>query len=98
MLKRFPPLELIFWLTALVALALAEVGVAHFKLCPLANLGWDWCPGCGLGRGITQVFHGNFSAAFRQHWLALPALVIIACRIIELSRQFILSLKPINQP
>lgn len=96
--KKVFPLELLFWLIAMLALARANPAEHHYTLCPLSNLGFSWCPGCGLGRGISQVLHGNFFAAFHQHWLALPALGIIAYRIIQLSRQFILSLKPINQP
>lgn len=82
------PLELVFWVLALVMLATAapvEPGhVHHFTLCPLANMGFDWCPGCGIGRSITQLFHGNVSASIAHHWFGIPALVIILCRIVAL--------------
>jgi hypothetical protein len=82
------PLELILWVTGLLLLAIAEPQehhkVHHFTFCPLANLGLDWCPGCGLGRSVTQLFHGNLNESFHQHWLGLPAVVIIGLRIITL--------------
>jgi hypothetical protein len=93
MLSRIP-LELIFWVTALVLLGIAEPEqhghVHHFTLCPLANLGIDWCPGCGVGRAITQALHGNLAESFGQHWFGIPALLIILYRIVVLLK---LSLK-----
>lgn len=84
------PLELTLWITALTLLGSADPVNHqyghHFTLCPLANLGFHWCPGCGLGRAMTQVLHGNVSESFRYHWLGLPAVMIIGYRIIILSR------------
>jgi hypothetical protein len=59
----------------------------------LANLGITWCPGCGLGRAITHVFHGEIKQALGLHWFVFPALAILLFRIAQLSKQFILSLK-----
>lgn len=84
------PWELIFWVMGLFLLAIAEPQghgqVQHFTFCPLANLGLDWCPGCGLGRAVTQLFHGHLKESFHQHWLGLPAVVIIGLRIIKLGQ------------
>lgn len=89
-LLRYLPLELLFWLTALILLAFADPHVKgdhqHFTLCPLANLGFSGCPGCGIGRSITQLMHGNLAESFKQHWFGLPALLIISWRIIVLIR------------
>lgn len=82
------PLELIFWITAVLLLAFAEPEVHgqqhHFTLCPLANMGLDWCPGCGIGRSITQFLRGNPVESIRQHWFGIPALMIIIYRIVTL--------------
>ena len=82
------PLELVFWITALILLASATPSPdgthAHFTLCPLANLGLDWCPGCGLGRSLTQLFHGNIRESVKLHWFGIPALLIIFSRILTL--------------
>ena len=85
-IKSFP-IELLFWVLALVLLATANPHEHHFTLCPLANLGFDWCPGCGLGRSITALFHGNVNASFAQHWLGIPAVLLIANRIYQLAKQ-----------
>ena len=85
-IKSFP-IELAFWLVALVLLAIANPTEHHFTLCPLANLGFDWCPGCGLGRSITALFHGDINASFAQHWFGIPALLLIAYRIYQLTNQ-----------
>jgi hypothetical protein len=79
------PWEFIFWITALGLLAIAEphpYGTPHhYTLCPLANLGVDWCPGCGIGRSISQLLHGNVAESWRYHWFGIPAVLIISYRI-----------------
>ena len=91
------PVELIFWLGAMGLLATAEPHCLSehslFTLCPLANLGLEWCPGCGLGRSITQIFHGNIAESVKLHWFGIPALMLICCRIgtlikLEYSKMF----------
>jgi hypothetical protein len=80
--------ELIFWVLALILLGIAtpeEYGhIHHFSLCPLANLGMTWCPGCGLGRSITQLLHGHIAESWKHHWFGVPALLILCFRIAEL--------------
>lgn len=86
--KRPLWIELVFWITALLLLAVADPEIHghehHFTLCPLANMGFEWCPGCGIGRSITQLLHGNFAESFAHHWFGLPALLIILYRIVVL--------------
>lgn len=85
-INRFP-IELVFWLLALVLLATANPHEHHFTLCPLANLGFDWCPGCGLGRSITALFQGDVKGSFAHHWFGIPALLLIAHRIYQLTNK-----------
>ena len=84
------PLELIFWIAALVLLgwnASTDMGTqAHFTVCPLANLGFSWCPGCGIGRAIGHLLNGHIEKSIAQHWFGIPALMIISYRIIGLIR------------
>ncbi|MEJ7557001.1 MAG: DUF2752 domain-containing protein [Pedobacter sp.] len=84
------PLELLFWVASLIGLALAEPEIhghaQHFTLCPLANLGFQWCAGCGIGRSITQLFQGNIEESLAHHWFGIPALTIILFRIWTLSK------------
>lgn len=85
-IKSFP-IELTFWVLALVLLATANPHEHHFTLCPLASLGFDWCPGCGLGRSITALFHGDVNASFAHHCFGIPALMLIGYRIYQLTKQ-----------
>ncbi|TCC93753.1 DUF2752 domain-containing protein [Pedobacter frigiditerrae] len=94
-IKSFP-IELTFWILALVLLATANPHEHHFSLCPLANLGIIWCPGCGLGRSITALFHGDVSASFSHHWFGIPALILIGHRIYQLTKQLFNKQKEIN--
>ncbi|WP_082120671.1 DUF2752 domain-containing protein [Pedobacter sp. BMA] len=85
---KYFPMELVFWVTALVLLATSNGHEHHFTLCPLANLGYGgWCPGCGLGRSISHIFHGQFNESFSEHWFGLPAILIIVYRIYSLIEQ-----------
>jgi hypothetical protein len=85
-LKSFP-LEFVFWILALVLLANADPHAHHFTICPLANMGLTWCPGCGLGRSISSLFNGDISASLAHHWFGLPALLLIAYRIYQLGKR-----------
>ncbi|UJP67112.1 DUF2752 domain-containing protein [Mongoliitalea daihaiensis] len=81
------PVELIFWIGALIGILFIDpYGPNHFTLCPLDNLGFDWCPGCGLGRSMSLLTKGDFKASWSMHPLAMFAFVVIVLRIIQLIR------------
>lgn len=70
------------WIAALIYLAFfVNPYENHFTICPLAYLGFEHCPGCGLGNSITLFFRGDFSQSFTAHILGIPALIIILHRI-----------------
>jgi len=74
--------ELVFWVTAMLCFALTiPSSTSHFTLCPLKLLGFNWCPGCGLGHAIIYLFHGQLAASVHAHWLGIPAVAIIFHRI-----------------
>lgn len=77
-------LELFFWISALIYLFAMVPADSHFTLCPLSNLGFSFCPGCGIGHAIHYVMWFNFSASFAAHPLGIPAMIIIFYRIIDL--------------
>lgn len=85
--RRFP-FELFFWMTALLLLGTSGIhkhaNEPHFTLCPLANMGFDWCPGCGIGRSIAHLLQGDFKGSLNAHWFGIPALLIIVYRILIL--------------
>lgn len=79
-------IELVFWISGIIFLALSPIqSENHFTICPLRNLGFENCPGCGLGSSIINIFHLKILQSFSLHPLGLPALIIIIFRIAELS-------------
>ncbi|MBR8536280.1 DUF2752 domain-containing protein [Carboxylicivirga sediminis] len=81
-------LEAYFWLIALVSLAFSSPDKAtHYTLCIFKNLGFDFCPGCGLGHGIAYLFHGQLLESWQAHPLALLAVVILLVRSINILRK-----------
>lgn len=70
------------WIAALLYFAFfVNPFETHFTICPLANVGFEHCPGCGLGNSISLFFHGYFTESFNAHILGIPALLIIFHRI-----------------
>jgi len=79
--------ELLFWVSALIALVITDPSTAgQYSLCPLKLMGITWCPGCGLGHSISWLLHGNIKNSWHAHWFGVPALGIILYRIYELGR------------
>jgi hypothetical protein len=70
------------WMAGLLYLMLINpYDIHHFTFCPLKNLGFNFCPGCGLGLSISKIFHFDFIGSFETHPLGMPALIIISNRI-----------------
>ncbi|WP_370647604.1 DUF2752 domain-containing protein [Rhodohalobacter sp. 614A] len=57
------------------------------SICPIDRLGFDFCPGCGLGKSIAFAARGNLSASFQSHPLGLFAILIILARIGSILRR-----------
>lgn len=75
--------EAMVWILGLFYLAfINSPDKTHFTICPLANLGIDFCPGCGLGNSISYLVRGEFNSSFHSHPLGIFALIIITFRII----------------
>ncbi|WP_297337385.1 DUF2752 domain-containing protein [Algoriphagus sp.] len=76
------PLELLFWIGSLIGVLLIDPeSESHLSLCPLNQLGVDWCPGCGLGRAMSLLARGAFQASWEMHPLAFLAFLVILSRI-----------------
>lgn len=85
-INRIPP-EAVVWLVGLTILALLDPhGHDHFTICPLAHLGFEFCPGCGLGRSISLLFHGMPIASFKAHPLGFFAVAVLVHRIYSLTK------------
>lgn len=78
--------ELFFWIGALLSLFFMEPAGEHFSLCPLKNMGFEHCPGCGLGHSIHYALHLNPVESFSTHPLGIFGLIVIVLRIYKLIR------------
>jgi hypothetical protein len=77
--------EALVWILGLAYLLLFHSpGETHFTICPLSNLGFEFCPGCGLGNSISYIFKGDLITSFQSHPLGIFALIIISFRIITI--------------
>jgi hypothetical protein len=77
-------------MSGLVALAFYDPsGDTHFSLCPLALSGFDFCPGCGLGRAVSLFLHGEIAQSFAIHPLGIFAVIVLSYRIIELLKPYL---------
>ena len=77
--------EAFIWITALIFLALLEPAEStHFTLCPFSAMGIDFCPGCGLGRSVSYILHGEIATSLMVHPLGIFALIILTTRVISL--------------
>jgi hypothetical protein len=92
-LLKKAPVELIFWITALTALAVTDPLTPHYSLCIFRLLGWRRCPGCGLGHAIAYLIRGEFVKSWESHPMGLPAFLIILHRIAVLGTPYYLKLK-----
>lgn len=88
-------LEAYIWLFALIFLAFQDPGNIHFSLCPLKNAGWNFCPGCGLGRSVSFLFRGEISNSIQCHPLGVFAVAMIISRIVQVFRNTKISYKVI---
>jgi hypothetical protein len=86
-LLRFP-LEALIWIGGLITLIIySPTEGNHFTICPLYHLGFEHCPGCGLGHSIHLFFHGEVAGSFHAHPFGIIAVIILSFRIIELTKK-----------
>jgi Protein of unknown function (DUF2752) len=78
-------IEPIVWIAAFVFLAIHNPYTqSEFSFCPLKNIGFHYCPGCGLGRSVSFLLHGDVASSFRTHILGIPATIILTFRTLTL--------------
>jgi hypothetical protein len=76
--------EALIWIGALIFLAVSNPAVHHYTLCPLDNLGFHYCPGCGLGRSIGYFFRLDMASSFYAHPLGIPAVILLVFRSVSI--------------
>ena len=82
LLKHF---ELLFWIAALGLLFFMDIRDNGESLCFFHWLGFNRCPGCGIGHSIHSAMHLQFTSSLQQHPLGIVAVLIIFNRIKQLS-------------
>lgn len=88
------PFEAGIWISGLIYLStITPTDDAHFSICLLNILGLDFCPGCGLGKSVSYLFHGDVLSSFNSHPLGLFAIVVIGFRIYTLLKNQIILIK-----
>jgi hypothetical protein len=83
------PWEAVVWFLGLMALWISDPAISHFSLCPVAMAGFDWCPGCGLGRSISFLFRGEFKTSFVTHPFGFFAVIVLISRIVKLTKKYV---------
>ena len=82
---KYIDIEAVIWIAGFIYLAsINPYGQNHFNLCPFNAVGIDFCPGCGIGKSISLIFHGDFHSSIIKHPLGIFAIIVLAARIIQL--------------
>jgi hypothetical protein len=71
----------------LLLMALLDPFAEAATLCPVERLGFEFCPGEGLGRSISHAFRGDFLASISMHPAGILAILIIIGRIGSIFRR-----------
>jgi len=79
-LRRFP-VEAGTWAAGLAVMASMDPQAGGSTWCLFANLGFEGCPGCGLGRAIAHLARGAWDASFQAHPFAVPVVLLLCARI-----------------
>lgn len=73
--------EWIALLSGLILVAILDPFSQVASICPIDRMGFDFCPGCGLGRSVAFAARGELAASLQSHPLGLFAIVVIIARI-----------------
>lgn len=57
------------------------------SFCPIDRLGFEFCPGCGLGKSVALAARGHLSASLQSHPLGFLAVAVIIGRIGSIFRR-----------
>lgn len=91
-------LEAIIWMSVILYFAVLPVPVEnHFTICPLRLAGFEYCPGCGLGRSIILLLHGKITESIMMHPLGIFALSLFVARIGIVFRKYFQYMKQITK-
>lgn len=73
----------LIWSIALMLLFFMDPTKNDVTFCIPRMLGFQYCPGCGIGHAIHHVLHLRFAQSLQEHWLGIPATVGIFYMIVQ---------------
>lgn len=80
--------EALIWMGGLLYLALSNPSASdHFSFCVFRWLGFERCPGCGLGHSMSYLFQGDVYQSFQAHPLGVFAVAILSFRIVSILKK-----------
>jgi hypothetical protein len=82
-------LEAFIWLAVIIYFAASPVEFGnHYSICPLRLAGFEYCPGCGLGRSIVLLLHGQLEESISMHPFGFFALGMFTARIFTVFKNY----------
>jgi hypothetical protein len=84
-IHQFGPM---IWPAAMLVLYFMDA-TAGDSLCLFKAVGFNGCPGCGLGHAIHEALHGEWAASFSHHILGIPATLVLLFQSLKVSYTFI---------
>ncbi|SMO34594.1 Protein of unknown function [Gracilimonas mengyeensis] len=73
----------------LLLLALMEPTTTGTSWCLFELVGFDFCPGEGLGHSIAYTFRGDITSALDAHFAGPAAVIILISRIVHIWYQLL---------
>ena len=74
-------MEWVAFLTGLILMATMDPFTTGPSFCIVEQLGFNYCPGEGLGHSIAFLFRGDFEASLQANLLGPLAVIILSLRI-----------------
>jgi len=74
-------MELICWLSALLFLYFMDPERDVISWCIFKIIGFNACPGCGIGHSIHAALHLQLALSINEHPFGIPAVFIMLNRI-----------------
>lgn len=87
-LVRRVPVEAWIWAGGLLLMASFDPRAEGLTtLCLFHHLGFEFCPGCGLGHAVAFLARGDVQASLAAHPLGIPVVAGLLVRIATLVRE-----------
>src|SRR5690349_2195794 len=75
--------ERIIWLLALLVLFFLDPARESLSVCVFKIIGFDWCPGCGLGHSVHYALRLDLSTSFSEHILGPFVTLFLLWKVIQ---------------